>query len=291
VNRHRNFQPCKGFGSFKIFFNGIENGHILLLSDFISNEKVSLTGIDGYNSAIATLDGKCEPYGQGYGAVDARCIKTEDINNLFGFNPSDPCNNGKPSSYNHDFAYGTNVTYTGLGNGQHSYSSDNPILGSGIDTSYTNGITKFTKIDGNTLNENEEYRATMTYYSYAIRKRAPYENVSLHKFQPSDWDEGFSEVRTNDKIFNMFHDVFDGISDKYYFLATPTVWANQRVSWGLMELYCQDDYQVDVRRQHYLWNATKGAGTCEHYVRAVVYLDPGVSLTNKNASGEWIIQF
>ena len=274
---------------------GIENGHILLLSDFISNEKVSLTGIEGYNSAIATLDGECKPYGKGYGAVDARCIKLEDIDNLFGFNPSNPVNNGKPINFNKNYAYGANVTYTGKGNGQHSYSSNNTELGSGIDTTYANGITKFTKIDGTTLEDGEVYNAATTYYDYYITTKLENDGHALNKFFVTTWEPGNAIIFTTEKIFEMLNDVTNRNADISYFLATPTVWANQRVSWGLCAYKSNGipyaNTKSQITRSHYLWNATKGAGTCEHYVRAVVYLDPGVSLKNKNASGEWIIEF
>lgn len=52
----------------------------------VSTEKVSntyqLSGIDGYINGIDKLNTVCAPYGEGEGAVGARCLTAEDIHTL-----------------------------------------------------------------------------------------------------------------------------------------------------------------------------------------------------------------
>ena len=95
-------------GTWKVL--GIEDGKILL----ISSQKVgtmTLSGAEGWKTAVEQLDEKCEKYGKGIGAKSARSLRVEDINRITGYNP-EKLVNGKKFGEGGINEYGNKVTYT-----------------------------------------------------------------------------------------------------------------------------------------------------------------------------------
>ena len=93
-------------GGWKVL--GAERGKLLIMST-VDVGTLQLSGKEGYNTGIESLNAMCAPYGK-----NARSIKVDDINRVTGY---DPTNQGDGTVFGTGefFEYGNKVTYTASG--------------------------------------------------------------------------------------------------------------------------------------------------------------------------------
>ena len=72
-----------------------QDGNLLIVSEDIVKSisggyqnKFSMRGKNAFESGLNELDNICRLFGQGYGAIDSRCIEMDDISKLIGFKPT-----------------------------------------------------------------------------------------------------------------------------------------------------------------------------------------------------------
>lgn len=260
---------------------GVENGQLMLLSQSVGT--LQLSGQDGYNNGVQLLDDMAAAYGNGAGAVSARSIRVEDINNVTGYNPGKISLTGKPYGAGKINEYGNSVTFE-IKNGL--------VVKTGTNGATNNGEgmpTTFRKLNGEALvsNSEEKYTVTNSYYDYRFDfKSRPSEVLS----------NGSVRMEVSEDIAKFLIE-FDGKlnSNEKCWLANQSVLAVEKsASWGLMH-YSNDNWGSTVARD-FLYNSNvtagsnqNGIGTYTNHVRVVVYLEAGIELTDTNNDGVYEI--
>ena len=134
-----------------------ENKQLMLLSEDFAQpieggttlgvrQAYNLKGQEGYANGVNELNNICSIYGNGKGAISARCIKVDDVNKITGYNPNntgvkDPMQTGSGRKYQEGqaYEYGNKIKYT--------------LLSTGVKYEPSNGATSGT----NTVNKSFEY--------------------------------------------------------------------------------------------------------------------------------------
>ena len=266
----------------------LQDGKILLVSSEAVQQDKTLTGVNDYNNGIKILDDICKPFGNGKGAVSARSITAEDINDITGFDPMNAYD-GKRSQEGRTTAYGYKATYTGISSTSFEATSTNPALYDAIGGKKvfetTNG---FTKLNGQKLQIGEKYSCENTYYTYSITgmnsKHIDYiEKVStFHDWKENKLTMTYTSIAVQDMI--MPED-----TTKEYWLATKATWAlASNAGWGLLNVKL-DNGATFIERNSEMFNAVNGVKSGTYDVRAVVLLDADVELV-KLADGTFDIK-
>lgn len=307
-----NYQDGVGGYTWKVL--GIKNGNVLLVSAqnldidgdgdyYDADDYKVLSGKDGYNNGINILNDMCKPLGQGKGAIGARSITAEDINNITGYDPSNRIEGiidgvkygGGPCYKGEWHEYGSTATYQ-MKNGNITYSNTNGLTSNEAKVNENTTYTVFTNLDGSVLGETP-LNVKNTCYGYRITNA---------KYYPTNYVE-----RDGQTFYNMpeslFNTIFDNPDDQSlpYWLATQGVWAREiGVSYGLLNTHQEVGKNgAYVSRGTYLYHTCKGEatvggdnsdGTSSPYkdnqfgVRPVVILDSNVKFTS-NANGGYDI--
>ena len=222
---------------------------------------------DWLNGA-AELDGICEPYGYGEGAVGkARSITVEDVNKVTGYDP-ETASNGNPYGSGQLYQYGNVVEYEYNGTTKPAYTSvvtgDEPKALTGTHSNgfyYYNEETKeFAHITDLTTGTNGNVFAKLTsnyYYYYA---------PDLTTISSTDNAEAYQMIFGND--------------DTYYWLASPDV--NTNTYYANFGMRYVDHGDVDAST---LWISDGNTSYLENGVRAVVTLSSDVQFTEYTANG------
>ena len=310
-----NYQDGVGGYTWKVL--GIENGNVLLVSAqnldidgdgdyYDADDYKVLSGKDGYNNGINILNDMCKPLGQGKGAIGARSITAEDINNITDYDPSnrieciiDGVNFGGGPCFKGEWhEYGSTATYQ-MKNGNITYSNTNGLTSNEAKANENTTYTVFTNLDGSVLGETP-LKEKNTCYAY---------RVTNAKYYPTDFASGPEDDYQT--YYNMpeslFNTIFDNPYDQQlpYWLATQGVWAREiGISYGLFWARHEGGNNgAQVTRATYLYHTCKGEATAgsdnsdgssspykdkKYGVRPVVILDLNVKFT-PNANGGYDI--
>ena len=250
------FTVTSSSNSLKWQVMGAENGNLLIVSkDSLGN--LELSGADGYNNGISTLNTICAIYGHGENAVSARSIKIEDVDKLTGYDPEhDSINNtgenaGKPYGYGEMWQYGNKATYT--------------LTGSGVDYSGTNGKT-----------------GTWTTSSAKLMRPGESTNTSPLVVESSYYYYANSIVSSDAVKFDLLFGDETKQNGKLYWLASSYVNAvNGLVSWGLHAVFPYGVHGLN------LWGSLGGTGSDALGVRAVVSIKSDIKLTPAETANTW----
>lgn len=303
-----NYQDGVGEYTWKIL--GTENDHVLLVSDknididgdgnyYDADDYLVLSGKNGYNNGISILNDMCKPLGQGKGAIGARSIRAEDINNITDYDPSNLIESvidgvkygGGPSYKGQWNEYGSTATYQ-MRNGKITYSNTNGLTSDGTNVDYT----IFTNLDGSVLGETP-LKVQNTCYAYRVTNATKY---------PTDFATGPED--SYQVYYNMPESLFNTMFDNPYdyplpyWLATQGVWAREiGTSYGLLNAYQEFGKNgARISRDTYLYHTCKGEATVgsdnsdgssspykdkKFGVRPVVILDLNVKFTSNQNGG------
>lgn len=139
-------------------------GQIELISIRPTKNKLALNGERGWISAEENLDKLCNDlYGHGIGANKARSLKTEDINKLGGYHPTEY------KEYNTRWQYQYSTT---VGNMQSRKSIDNGTTWSDWKDIIDSDYQTFKEPEGTVINSSNTSRIanlTYTYYQYDMK--------------------------------------------------------------------------------------------------------------------------
>lgn len=231
-----------------------------------TREQLEESQNDWLNGA-AELDGICEPYGYGEGAIGkARSITVEDVNAITGYNPETAAyDKGQVSEYGNEVTYtwdgDSKIKYSGTLNdkaGSVSYSLDDKFIWydekAGTFSSVAKGDTTMTLPT-----------IKSTYYSYNASE--------LTTISAIDNKEAF------ETIFGEY-DSDKSVYSSFYWLASPTVRAFESYV-----VFCMRFVRDGTLHGCYLWGSSNVAvdGSCG--VRAVVTLSADIQFTEYTANG------
>ena len=221
---------------------------------------------DWLNGA-AELDGICEAYGYGEGAVGkARSITVEDVNAVTGYDP-ETAENGEPYGSGQLYQYGNEVTYRYSATADKTkpeYTSvvtgDEPKA---LSNAHTNGFYYY----------NEETKKFDHITDLATGERGK----EFAKLTINNYDYYAPELTTisstaNPEAYQMIFGNYD-----YYWLASPSVGSGA----GFSMRFVGDDHVSEC----FLWSSYGSTNYDGFGVRAVVTLSSDIQFTEYTANG------
>ena len=243
---------------------GVENGHVLLISDSIGT--LTLQGREGYNNAITLLDGLAANYAGGTKAVSARSIRVEDINKITGFNPY-KTGNGEVWRKGQTGEYGNVVTYS-YKDGIIAYKGTNGVEGA------VEKYTSYEDFDGtkiSSVNPTKTVQYTSTYYFYYFHTLIGDNTLT----------ENSVGLKPNSAAFKMLY------SDSGYWLANQNILtSSSRTSWQIRRVMTGS---VDSSTLYHSFDPDHETVYSQE-VRAVVTLDESANLVYDQANSIWNIE-
>ena len=263
---------------------GEENGQLLLVSanyvDFDGSvgppgtPLKSLSGVDGYNNSISSLNALCMNYENPAKTENSRCINISDVNRITGYKPTETRLDKNDLTikgiYGKDTVnqYENNVTYV-LRDGKVWYKGDKAATTETAGWSGYNGntgeytwYTKFKPLDSNT-NITEPYTIKGTYYTYFPQTLGTFPESSVTNGQIL---EG---IETDSIMYDM---LFKTQSSIPYWLASNCVQAaGGVVYWSLFIVA-----PPGVISSGSLWGSRDGAMSQAYGVRPVVSLKSNI---------------
>ena len=238
----------------------VKTGHRLGhdTTDTTTEAKMEEAQNDWLNGA-AELDGICEAYGYGEGAVGkARSITVEDVNAVTGYEPETAAY-GKGEVYE----YGNEVTYAWDGDSKISYKgTKNSKVGS-VNYSYS----AFTWYDEKTGTFPSVAKGVTT---------TPLPTLKSNSYSYYAPDLTTISSTTNPEAYQMIF----GNDDTYYWLASPYVYTGTHYANFGMRLVGDGNVYACL-----LWNSIGFTNYGERGVRAVVTLSSDIQFTEYTANG------
>ena len=219
-------------------------------------------------NGASILDGICEPYGKGEGAIGVRSVAIEDINKITGYDPV-VAKYGEGETYE----YGNEVKYSYNGTTKPAYSGSNGKTGT-LSTTYSNGFyfyngEEFVIINDLTTGTSGTTFATLKsdYYDYFIE------------------DIGLLDIESKASLM-LFGDINDSMGVSYW-LDSPCVMTDASIPYFAMR-YVESGFVGAFE----FWGTTGSLMNSVSYewgVRAVVTLSSDVELTGSSSDG-WNIK-
>jgi len=214
------------------------------------------------------LDNICESYGHGTGAISARSVRVEDINQVAKYNPW-TAESGKPYGNGKLYEYGSVVTYKYNGEETPAYLSS-VVGGASLTTAHNNGFhyyngKRIMVVDDLTTGEIDKELVTITntYYIY---------------YGPS-----LKTMDTESVVFKMIFGEYSSEKKTYtnnYWLASPFVRTDANcVTYGIN--YVGRGYVY----RNYLWYSNGDVDSRTSGVRAVVTLSSDLKFTGSSETG------
>ena len=206
----------KGYSGRWQILGADQSGHLLLVSSQnLSSTGTTLSGANGYNNGVTTLNSVCEGYVNENDAISARSINVDDIDKITGYNPE----------------------HTGV-NDQKGIATTGSPYGNGEVGQYGNKVI-YSILDGyvNYKLEGESSYTKTTYTTYKLPGEA--NNITLpHELESTAYwyypttltetkdDNSTVGIGKNTRIWEM---LFSGTSNEsnYYWLASPTIKAGE----------------------------------------------------------------